>query len=216
MNRSAIRSLYTSREGRSKGKPLHDTVLVQRILKGDRAAGERFVTANYPRIFRLLRCLAGSEETAQDLTQQTFAQAWQALPSYRGKASLTTWLHKIAYHEYTNWLRSRRDHAPLDAAAGIADLREARGLDSILVSRALGQLPGEQRETFALYYVQEFSVAEIAEILELPAGTVKSRLFTARRRMRDLLQAAEAPAAPVAVASAEPLLILSGMEGGQR
>lgn len=195
---------------------MHDTALVQRILKGDRAAGERFVTAHYPRIFRLLRCLAGNAETAQDLTQQTFARAWQALPAFQGKASLTTWLHKIAYHEYTNWLRSRRDFAPLDEAAGIADLREARGLDSILVSRALAQLPDEQRETFVLYYMQEFSVTEIGEMLELPAGTVKSRLFTARRRLRELLQAAEAPTAPATVPDSEPRLLFSSVEGGQR
>ena len=195
---------------------MHDTALVHKILNGDRAAGERFVTANYPRIFRLLRCLTGSAETAQDLTQQTFARAWQALPGFQGKADLATWLHKIAYHEYTGWLRSRRDHAPLDEAAGIADLREARGLDSILVSRALSQLPDDQRETFALYYMQEFSVAEIGEMLDLPAGTVKSRLFTARRRMRQLLQAAEAPAPPPTVAEAEPRLFLSAVEGGHR
>ncbi len=195
---------------------MQDIALVQKILKGDKAAGERFVTDHYPRIFRLLRCLAGSPETAQDLTQQTFARAWQALPSFQGKASLTTWLHKIAYHEYTNWLRSRRDYAPLDAAAEIADLREARGLDSILVSRALGQLPNEHRETFVLYYMQEFTVAEIGEMLELPPGTVKSRLFTARRRLRELLQAAEAPATPTAVTPADPRLLFSSVEGGQR
>ncbi|HLJ55375.1 MAG TPA: RNA polymerase sigma factor [Chthonomonadaceae bacterium] len=193
---------------------MHDSALVQRILSGDRRSGERFVTAHYPRIFRLLRCLAGSPDVAQDLTQQTFARAWQALPSFQGRASLATWLHKIAYHEYTNWLRTKRDHAPLDEAAGIADLREALGLDSILVSRALAKLTAEHREPFVLYYMQEFSVGEIAELLELPEGTIKSRLFTARRRLREMLQSAEAPIP--ASDSPEPLLILSSAPGGQR
>lgn len=193
---------------------MHDTALVKKILNGDRGAGERLVAAHYPRIFRLLRCLTDSSETAEDLTQQTFARAWQALPSYEGRAALATWLHKIAYHEYTHWLRSQHNDASLDEAAGIADLREARGLDSILVSRALGRLPAEQRDTFALYYLQEFTVAEVAELLEVPMGTVKSRLFAARQTLRHLLQEADAPAAPEILADAEPRLILSSAEGG--
>jgi len=194
---------------------MQDRALVNKILAGDRPAGERFVTAHYPRIFRLLRCLAGSGETAQDLTQQTFARAWQSLASYQGKANLATWLHKIAYHEYTHWLRSRRDHLPLEDAADIADLREARGLDSILVSRALARLPAEQRETFLLYHLQEFSIAEVAEILDLPAGTVKSRLFTARQRLRELLQAADAPSPVTPSIDGEPRLLYTSVEGGQ-
>jgi len=193
---------------------LHDTALVRKIIGGDRAAGERLVSTHYARIFRLLRGLTGNADNAQDLTQQTFARAWNALSSYQGRASLATWLHKIAYHEYTNWLRSRRDEATLDDAANIEDLREARGLDSILVSRALIRLPLEQREPFVLYYMQEFSVNEIAEITEVPVGTVKSRLFAARKRMRELLQAADRPIETIVAPGAEPLLLLSHVDGG--
>src|SRR5687767_9392631 len=96
-----------------------DRGTVRRILSGDRAAGERLVTDEYPRIYRLLRHLTGAVEVAEDLTQQTFLKAWQALASYRSEASLATWLHRIAYHEYTHWLRARRDHAPLEAAGEI-------------------------------------------------------------------------------------------------
>jgi len=192
---------------------LHDTQLVNRILKGDRAAGERVVTANYPRIYRMLRCLTGSTETAQDLTQQTFTHAWQSLASYHGKAALATWLHRIAYHEYTHWLRDRRDHLPIDSAADVADLRAAHGLDSILVSRALSHLPADHRETFLLYYVQELSVAETAEVLGIQSGTVKSRLFTARARLRELLQAADAPSA--APEQQKARILVSHPEGGR-
>jgi RNA polymerase sigma-70 factor, ECF subfamily len=193
---------------------LYDTILVHKILKGDRSAGERFVTANYAPIYRFLRGLTGNGDAAQDLAQQTFASAWPALGSYQGRSSLATWLHKIAYHEYTRWLRSRRDDAPLDEAAEVADLRAARGLDSLVVSRAMALLPAEQREAFVLFYMQEFSVAEVAELLEVPAGTVKSRLFTARRRMRELLQAADAPEATAPVVG-DTKLILSIGEGGR-
>ncbi len=195
---------------------MSDTALVKRILSGDKAAGERLVTVHYARIYRLLRSLSGSTETAQDLAQQTFARAWQALPSFQGRAALATWLHKIAYHEYTHWLRSRRDDAPLDAAAEIADLREARGLDSILVSRAVTRLSAELRAVFVLYYMQQFSVSEVAELLDLPAGTVKSRLFAARRLLRELLQAVDAPFPSAPRAERPSRLLVSGNEGGHK
>lgn len=195
---------------------MSDKAFVRRILAGDKGEGERFVTTHYPRIYRLLRSLCGTVDTAQDLAQQTFARAWQALPSYQGRASLATWLHKIAYHEYTHWLRGRRIEAPLAAAADIADLREARGLDSILVSRALSRLPSEQRDAFVLYYMQEFSVSEVAEMLDLPTGTVKSRLFAARKRLREMLEAADAPPTAETSNDLHANLLISTNGGGNR
>src|SRR5688500_2183692 len=118
---------------------MRESLLLKRILGGDRAAGERFGSEYYPRIYRLLRHLTGSTETPEDRTQQTFLKAWQALPGFRGEASLGTWLHRIAYHEYTHWLRSRKEHAPLDDAAEVADERAARELESILLRDALAQ-----------------------------------------------------------------------------
>ncbi len=175
---------------------MRDRRLVRQILGGDRAAGERLVEEQYPRIYRLLRHLTGHPETAEDLTQQAFLKAWQALGSFRGDASLATWLHRIAYHEYTHWLRARREHAPLDEALAVADERAGQELEAILFREALAQLSREHRETFLLYHVQGLSVPEVAAVLELPAGTVKSRLFTARRHLRELLGDAEpAPAA---------------------
>jgi len=167
---------------------LHEIVWVKQILQGDQRAGERLIRQHYPRIYRLLRYLTGNVEIAQDLTQQTFVKAWLALETYKGEARLATWLHRIAYHEYTHWLRSRREDTPLEAVAELADLGLAHELDGILLARALGQLSPELRDTFLLYYVQELSVPEVALVLNLPPGTVKSRLFTARQRLRELLQ----------------------------
>ncbi len=168
-------------------KDVRDDALVKRILGGDRTAGEQFVTEHYPRIYRLLRHLTGRVEDAEDLTQQTFVKAWQALGTFKGESSLATWLHRIAYHEYTHYLRSRRDHAPLDDAADVPDDHAARELEAVLVRRALAQLSSEHRETFLLYHVQGLSVPEVAAVLDVPAGTVKSRLFTARQRLREML-----------------------------
>jgi RNA polymerase sigma-70 factor (ECF subfamily) len=162
--------------------------LVRRILGGDKAAGERFIAEHYFRIYRLLRHLTGGVENVEDLTQQTFVKAWQALGTFRGESSLATWLYRIAYHEYTHWLRARREHASLTDAADVPDQHAAHALEAVLVRRALAQLSPEHRATFILYHVQGLSVSEVAAVLEVPRGTVKSRLFIARQRLRELLR----------------------------
>jgi RNA polymerase sigma-70 factor (ECF subfamily) len=166
---------------------LGDSVLVRQILDGDAAAGERWVADHYPRICRLLRHLTGSVDTAEDLAQQAFLKAWQALATFKGESSVATWLHRIAYREYTHWLRARREHTSLEDAADVADERAADALESVLVRQALVELSPEHRETFLLYNVQGLSVPEVAAVLDVPAGTVKSRLFTARQRLREML-----------------------------
>jgi RNA polymerase sigma-70 factor (ECF subfamily) len=164
-----------------------DKWLVQRILSGDKAAGEQFVIEHYEAIFRFLRNLTGSKEDAEDLTQQTFLRAWEALPSFRGDSSLSTWLHSIAYREYTHWLRSRREFVPLDEIVDMPDEQANQNLEAVLLRWAIYRLDPEHREVFVLYYVQGFSVSEIAKIIGVPAGTVKSRLFFARQKLKELL-----------------------------
>lgn len=164
-----------------------DKWLVQRILSGDKAAGEQFVIEHYEAIFRFLRNLTGSKEDAEDLTQQTFLRAWEALPSFRGDSSLSTWLHSIAYREYTHWLRSRREFVPLDEIVDMPDEQANQNLEAVLLRWAIYRLDPGHREVFVLYYVQGFSVNEIAKIIGVPAGTVKSRLFLARQKLKELL-----------------------------
>jgi len=168
---------------------MRESWLVWRILHGDKRAGDELVASHYPRIFRLLRYLTGRPDIAEDLTQQTFVRAWQALPNFRYQSSVATWLHRIAYHEYTHWLRDRREHASLDSAAHLAAPDTSHEWETLVLPHALGQLTPEHREAFLLYHIQELSVGEIAAILEVPVGTVKSRLYTARQRLRELLNA---------------------------
>jgi RNA polymerase sigma-70 factor, ECF subfamily len=161
------------------------------LIHGEKAAGDRFVTEHYARIYRLLRHLTGHTQTAEDLTQQTFVKAWQALPRFRRKAQIATWLHKIAYHEYTHWLRAKRDHATLDYAAELPAPEQEADWERFILPQALAHLTEEQRSVFLLYYLQELSVREISGILDIPSGTVKSRLFSARQNLRDILASDE-------------------------
>lgn len=164
-----------------------DKWLVQRILSGDKAAGERFILEHYEAVFRFLLNLTGRREDAEDLTQQTFLRAWMSLPSFRGDSSLSTWLHSIAYHEYTHWLRSRKEFVPLEEIIDAPDEQVDQNLEALLLRWAIHRLDPEHKEVFVLHYLQGFSVREIAKIVGVPAGTVKSRLFFARQKLREML-----------------------------
>jgi len=196
MNLTPDWRLNTSETARL-GAKLREKAWVNRILQGDKAAGERLVTENYRRVYGLLRSLTDHREVAEDLTQQTFTKAWQALASFRGEARLSTWLSRIAYHEYTHWRRDRHETASLQDAESLPAIHSAVGLKTVIFSRALEHLSEELRETFLLHYEHELEVKEIALVLEVPAGTVKSRLFTARNRLRELLTDPEEVSAPV-------------------
>ena len=161
------------------------------LIHGEKAAGDRFVVEHYARIYRLLRHLTGHTQAAEDLTQTTFIKAWQALPRFQRKAQLATWLHKIAYHEYAHWLRAKRDHAALDAYIEMPTPQPDSDFENFVLPSALSCLSEEQRSVFVLYYLQELNTREIAEVLDIPAGTVKSRLFTARQNLRDVLTESE-------------------------
>lgn len=185
---------------------MRDRAWVNRILTGDRHAGERLVTENYRRIYGLLRSLTNHNEVAEDLTQQTFTRAWQALGSFRSEASLSTWLCRIAYHEYTHWRRDRRTFVALESISDLPDTKAVVGLQTVLFSRALEGLTADLRETFLLHYEHDLAVKEIALILEVPAGTVKSRLFTARHRLREILS--DTVIEPTKLAALDPLTTL--------
>lgn len=169
---------------------MSDRAMVRRILRGDIAAGERLVSSSYPRVYRMLRGLTGDPDAADDLAQQTFAQAWQSLATFRGEATFATSLHRVAYRVYIHWLRDRRDFLPLDAAVQLPAALDRREVEGILVRQTIASLPLEQREVFVLYHVQQMSVSEVAELVDIPEGTVKSRLFAARKALRATLQAA--------------------------
>src|SRR5690349_2462366 len=97
MDREA-RSL--KRSPAAEAMPSVEGLLLERIRAGDLDAGHRFVRDYYPGVYRYLLYLTGSPEAAEDLTQETFLQAWRRLESFEGRAALRTWLHRIAHREF--------------------------------------------------------------------------------------------------------------------
>lgn len=168
---------------------MNDRELAHRIANADDDAAEKFVREHYAAIYRMLRHLTGRREDAEDLTQQTFIAARAKIDRFRGGSGLRTWLHRIAYNEYAQWKRRRRPTAPLEIEQPIVEPGFGSFIEGDALLGALSTLPDKHRETFILHEVEELSVAEVARLLLIPAGTVKARLFHARRRLRAYYEA---------------------------
>ena len=168
--------------------------LLARAGAGDSAAAAGLVAQTYERVYAFLRRLSGHDADAQDLTQRTFAKVWNSLGSYRSQASVSTWIHSIAYHVYVDW---RRQSKPADAkaddwwencpAAGPSPFEDAARHDAATRLYALVEgLPAEARELVHLHYYQELTLQECAEVLDIAVSTVKYRLRNALDRLQSL------------------------------
>jgi RNA polymerase sigma-70 factor (ECF subfamily) len=165
-----------------------DAPLVRRAQRGDRLAFERLVDRHQHRLFTLAARTLGSRSEAEDAVQEAFLRAWRNLGSFRGTALFSTWLYRICVNAAHD-LRERRVPEPAEAAETTPDTRD-RFVDRELsgeLQRALAELDDDQRRTVVLCDVLGCSYAEAAEALEVAEGTVKSRLFRARRELAQRL-----------------------------
>lgn len=152
---------------------------------------EEIVEAHYQNLFRFALSLAQNENDACDIVQQTFAIFAQKGHQIRDPSKVKTWLFTTLRREFLACRRKAgrfADEPPDEAST--PDLTEERlsTLDGETVIRALGELPMEYREPLTLFYLEEHTYQEIAEHLEIPIGTVMSRLSRAKTKLRALLQ----------------------------
>jgi RNA polymerase sigma-70 factor (ECF subfamily) len=173
-----------------------DSELIEGCRAGGREALDALVSAHYDRIYRLAWTLAGAEAAA-DLAQETFLAAVKAFPRFRGDAQLSTWLISILRNQRSLQLRGLRKWrlAPLPekddriaAPEPPAIEREVRDILDLVKD-----LPEELRTTLVLFHVDGMTYADIARAMECPVGTVRSRLFEARERLKRLVAKAEGP-----------------------
>ena len=171
---------------------LSDDAALQLVFEcqaGDRVAQRRLYEVFHKQIYRVMFRLVGAE-IAADLTQQVFLQAFRKIGQYSGRGRFDRWLYRLAVNEaYQHLRRKRRDrhttlvYEPVDASAGGDRRTEQREL----MEYALARLDPELRSIFLLREVEEHSYRELAETLDIPEGTVGSRLNRARRELRDHL-----------------------------
>ena len=174
-----------------------DQQLVERVQRGDKAAFDLLVVKYQRKIFRLLSRLIRDTAEIEDVAQEAFVKAYRALPNFRGDSACYTWLYRIAINTAKNYLVSQGRRAPTSTQADVEDaetfddgdhLRDLNTPDSMLVTkqvaeavnRAIDQLPEDLRTAIVLRELEGLSYEEIAESMQCPIGTVRSRIFRAR------------------------------------
>lgn len=166
--------------------------LIGRCLEGDRAAFEPLVERYYRPLFGVAVRLLGSRDEAQDVTQIAFLKAYTALATCDRRRRFFSWIYRILVNECLNALRARRPMQGIDermpAPVPAVDLLEAAETRR-RVRKALLQLPEAQRDVILLRHFAEMRYEQMAEALGVPEKTVKSRLFSARQRLCELLAA---------------------------
>lgn len=183
-----------------------DAELVQRAANGEEAAFAVIMRRHNQRLFRTARSILKSDAEAEDALQEAYLRAWRALGGFRGEARLSTWLVRIVANEALGCLR--RKHVAvtsLDDAMNEHELKNQAALaddasqrpESVttraqlrqLIESGIDTLPENFRSVFMLRAVEGMSVEEVAQSLDIPAATVRTRYFRARRLMRENLAA---------------------------
>jgi RNA polymerase sigma-70 factor, ECF subfamily len=169
-----------------------DAPLVARARRGDRWAFEQLVERHPHSLFNLAARTLGSADDAADAVQEAFIRAWLALPRFRGGARFSTWLYRITLNAAHDQ-RAKRRTEPLDEVREPANPQDAFLIAELSTSLqgALDALEEDYRVAVVLYDLLGCSYAEIAELTDVPEGTVKSRIFRGRSRLAELLGTSE-------------------------
>lgn len=174
--------------------------LIQRAGAGDEQAFEQLVIAYEKPIYNLALRMTGSRDDAFDLTQETFLKAWHAISLFQFDSKFITWLCRIATNTCIDFLRKERRRQTISLTA-MDDMDEVyeidvadgsldpagileKTMDQEAVYAALQQLPPEYRAALSMHVIEDMRYEDIAEALNVKTGTVKSRIFRARERIR--------------------------------
>lgn len=164
--------------------------LIRSAREGDASAMRALYDRHAPRVFAVVRRIAGDEAAARDCAQEAWISAIEALPSFRGDARFSTWLHRIAVNEALQFVRKskrRRDRREPMPSTIPVDPEPSDVLLERRLERALDHLPDGMREVLTLHDVEGYTHREIGEMLGIAKGTSKSQLYKARAKMREIL-----------------------------
>ena len=173
-----------------------DAALIAKVATGNRLAMQVLFARHHARVYRFIFRLLGSEAAAEDLTSEVFLGVWRHAHRFEARSSVTTWLLAIARYKALAELRRRPELACDEAAAQTSDPADdpeatfAIKHRGEIVRDCLGRLSRRHREVIDLVYYHEKKVEEVAQIIGVPASTVKTRMFYARQRMGELLEGA--------------------------
>lgn len=178
--------------------------LIERCKRQDPKALDELVSGYERRIYNFAMRLSGNADDAEDIAQETFIRVFNAIQNFRGDSNFSTWVFRIAHNVFLDMRKKVKAHPQTSLEESVEldesevtrqvedpnplpdEVAQASELHNIL-QRAIDALPDYQREMVVLYHTQNKSYEEIAEIMELPIGTVKSRLNRARIALKSLL-----------------------------
>ena len=176
---------------------MSDKSLLARVAQGDRRAIQLLFHRYQLKVYRFVLRLVANHASAEDIVSEVLLELWRHAGSFEGRASLSTWILAIARNKAVSALRGRIDQ-PLED--GVAEAIPDPAIDaeetldaakrSAALRQCLAQLSPAHREIIDLVYYHERSIEEVSAILRVPAATVKTRMFYARRRLAEALRAA--------------------------
>jgi RNA polymerase sigma factor (sigma-70 family) len=177
---------------RRTAEAIYQELLALRCRRGERAALEELVRDWETRLLYFIRRLVDEEQDAWDVLQQTWLRVLSGVGRLREPRSLGPWLYRVARHAAFDHGHVRATYHRLlkdySAAASGEEARDRIDLETAeQLHRGLVQLPVPHREVLTLFFLEDFSIDEVAQILEVPAGTVKSRLHHAKKALRAVL-----------------------------
>lgn len=163
---------------------------VQDLLRQRRydEALERLLDGYEQKVFRMAVAMLRDRGRAQDVTQDIFLKLWRALPSYDGRATLSTWLYTIARNTCLTAVRAESYRRPAGDIRAFEPHAESIRPEHIALQSAIDRLPEVQRTILTLFYFEDRNVAEVAALLDMPEGTIKSHLHRARRMLGGILE----------------------------
>ena len=174
---------------------VNEIELVLRAQRGDRSAFSELVCLHSRGVTRIVFRMCGDLQLAEDAAQETFLQAWQHLPSYRPGMPLRSWLYRIAINAAIDMLRRNKrilpsslEDMPLQDPAPGLETVATRHERIVFIQKAVLSLPEASRAVLLLREYEEMSYQEISDTLDIPLGTVMSRLNYARRLLKKMLE----------------------------
>ena len=181
---------------------LEDQILIGKVLEGDTRSFERLVEKYKKRIYYLAYKMTRDHDSADELAQESFVKAYQAMSGFKPGYSFYTWIYRICVNLSINFLKRERQSVSADFLrdSGIAIDRsdESSQLERMIASEqaaivkeALNSLPPDQKAVFILKTYDDMSYEQMAEVMDCSIGTVMSRLFRARRKLKRALELAE-------------------------
>lgn len=175
---------------------------LEKLLSGDEQAFEEFIKENQTKVYRVALSMVRNPQDAEDIAQETFVKVYMSLSSFAGRSEITTWVYRIAYNLSIDFLKKHGKRAKITKTLDDPDDTELLELsdDSFLpedafekkevkkdIYNALQSLPDEQRKLIELKDIHGFSYEEIAEMLSIKEGTLKSRLNRGRLALKKIL-----------------------------